>query len=186
MPLTDRGRVRLTISDKPRIVQEMFAGDGASTVFVLTHPNPTDVSAVAGGTGLMFDTTADGKLTLDTAADEVFVATYTSVEYTDDEIDDMLEREGNVNGAALFALRGLIMSDRYRMWRAPDGTLVNNTILINARLRMYELLSKEAGADLLEIPDGSIVIPDRGPVDDVIDYNEYGRHGRSVGPYGRY
>ena len=52
MPLTDRDRVRLTISDKPRIVQEMFAGDGASTIYVLTNPNPTDVSAVAGGTGI--------------------------------------------------------------------------------------------------------------------------------------
>ena len=156
MPLTDRERVRRDIQDKPAEVTEQFVGDGAQLVYVLSRPNPSDV-VVTTATGMLTATVSGARLTLSATTDEIFDVFYTSAVFSDDDIDDWLANEGSVDGAILRGIRAQIMGD-YSMFRAPDGTSVDNRLRQQQLVQMYRELT--GGQNINQpVPAGRIITP---------------------------
>ena len=154
MATSDRDRVRRKMLDKPRLQSDQFVGDGTTLVFALTRPNPANLD-ISGGLSATADDT--GKLTFATAPDELFTVTYQWTRFTDDDIDDWLETDGSVEGAALEGIKAEIAGTEWGRFSAPDGTSYDNSGRRLALQQLYNALSKEAGADLQRIPQGEVI-----------------------------
>lgn len=157
--LTTAQQVRLRIQDIPTIYDTTLYGDGTADTFAFTQRNQTSATAFvpigAGGgtawsaTGCAFDSTFGGvQFSGVISAQSAFRARYVYSVFSDDEIGTMITAGGGVRGASIEALQTLFFDSLKRsVWRAPDGSMYDDTAALAALRQLYDVLILEQAED---------------------------------------
>lgn len=151
MPLTTAQRVRLKISDAPRIADLTRYGDGTANTFQTEHVNLSSGSAFVplgstawSATGVTFNASGFYSFIGVISANSAYRVTYVYSVFSDTEIDQFIEDGGTIVGAAVEAV-GSLMFDSLRCarWMASDGSSYDNTSSQNHAREMYDKLVEE-------------------------------------------
>lgn len=162
MALTTAQYVRLRIQDIPAIWDQTLYGDGTADTFSLNQRNQSSATAFvpigAGGgtawsaTGGAFDS-AVGSLQFSgiISAQSAFRVRYIFSVYSDDEINTFLTAGGgSVNGATIEAIQSLLFDAQKRaVWRAPDGSMYDDTAAQKALKDLYDVAVNQQAQDAI-------------------------------------
>ena len=155
MALTLEQAVRLRIQDNLRLGEEFLQGDGLASAFKLRQGAPhswiTAGAAFVSGNGAWTATGGSynnelGRVTFSgvVSANTAFRVEYQWAVFSTDEIGQFTAVGGNVNGAAIEAIKTLMFDNLKRArWAAPDGTSYDDTKSMNDLRAMYDLLKEE-------------------------------------------
>lgn len=151
MSLTPAQETRLKIQDFWTLQDRQLFGDGTASSFLLGHRNVisgvayTPVGITAWGvTAATFN--ESGMVSFARAIPEgsAFRITYQRAAFNDAEIDQFLERGGNVYGAAKEAVQALMFDGLRRAeWQAPDGSSYDDTAALQLLGTMHRTLEDE-------------------------------------------
>lgn len=153
MPLTDLQQLRLRAADPERTFFEEFVGDGATLIFDLTHYPVVAASEQVRVAGtLQTDPTnyglvdATGRITFVAAPANAARITVQgrSVIWSDDELNDILDRRGSPRDAVLECLQ-ILMFDAARRgkWGTNQGLAVDESMLARNVREAYEVIKAE-------------------------------------------
>lgn len=154
--LTTAQQVRLRIQDIPAIADTTLYGDGTADTFSLVQRNQTSATAFVpigvGGTawsatGCAFDP-AFGSVQFSgvISAQSAFRTRYVFSVFSDDEISGMVVAGGDVVGASIEAVQTLMFDSLKRaVWRAPDGSMYDDTAAQQALKTLFDVLKDQQG-----------------------------------------
>lgn len=157
MALTNLEQLRLRAADPEVVFQEEFAGDGSATIYDLTH-HPivaaSETITVAGSA--QTDPThysladATGRITFVTApvnAARILVYGRSTI-WSDTELNDIIDRRGNVRDAVLECAL-ILMADAARRakWGTNQGLSVDESMLARNAREWYETLKRDQDDD---------------------------------------
>jgi hypothetical protein len=84
------------------------------------------------------------------SANSAYRLTYVHSVFSDEEIENMLEVGGSVNGAAIQAIETLMFDAIKRSeWESPDGTEYNDTMAMGHLRSMYTKLKDNLDQEVL-------------------------------------
>lgn len=159
MTLTTAQQVRLRIQDIPAIADSVLYGDGMATQFALPQRNLTSATAFVpagttawSGTGATFDATFGGvAFSGVVSAGSAFRVRYTYSVFSDDEINTMITAGGgSVVGASMEAVQTLLFDAPKRaVWRAPDGSMYDDTAAQAALQALFSALRDRQAQDAI-------------------------------------
>lgn len=151
MTMTSAQRVRLKISDPPKIGAGAGNGDGTAVSFTLSNNNVVSGTAYvigAGGgwsaTGATFDPTGVVTFATRISAGSAFRVSYVYSTFSEDEIAQFLSDGGSVVGAAKEAIVTLMFDGlRRAVWVGVDGSSFDDTKAQTHLRAIYQTLSDE-------------------------------------------
>lgn len=157
MALTTAQQVRLKIQDQPTIFDDVYYSDGSGSAFNLPYLNITSASAFVtddnaqwSATGCNFN--ASGYVTFSgiITASSAWRARGVQSVFSDAEIGHFTAVGGSVDGAAIEAIEALMFDGVKRaVWRAPDGSMYDDTRAMEHLRKMYDQLTSALADDAI-------------------------------------